>query len=65
MTFVSPANNKLIDRSTRYVEYLLEQEGYPAVDYDDLVQKLYDVSKTLTKTDSIVMTTYNQIIEKQ
>ncbi|APC96712.1 hypothetical protein [Francisella frigiditurris] len=65
MTYVSPANNKLIDRSTRYVEYLLEQTGHPKVEYDDLVQKLYEISKNLTKTDSIVMETYNQIITKE
>jgi N-acetylmuramic acid 6-phosphate etherase len=64
MTYVAPANNKLIDRATRYVEYLLDQNGYQKPDYDDLVQKLYEISKGLVKTDSVVRETYSAVIKE-
>ncbi len=64
MTYVAPANNKLIDRATRYVEYLLEQNNYQKPNYDDLVKKLYEISKGLVKTDSVVLETYNAVIKE-
>ena len=64
MTYVAPANNKLIDRATRYVEYLLEQNNHPKPEYDVLVKKLYEISKNLVKTDSVVLETYKSIVKE-
>lgn len=64
MTFVTPGNNKLIDRATRYVEYLLDQEGITKPAYDDIAKKLYEVSLEMDPTDAIVMETYRAIANK-
>lgn len=63
MTFVTPGNNKLIDRATRYVEYLLDQDGIGKPAYDDIARKIHEVSLKMDSTDTIVMKTYKTIVK--
>ncbi|MBK2123799.1 hypothetical protein [Fangia hongkongensis] len=62
MTYVRPANNKLIDRAIRYVIYLLEEKGVKDLEYDEIALRLYKVSASLDETESVVLATYQSIL---
>lgn len=59
MTWVYPTNGKLIDRATRFVMTLLQEDGFP-VDYESVVKALFDTRKIVTGNDSIVLATYEK-----
>ena len=63
MTHVFPSNNKLIDRATRYVLYLLEQKGI-ICDYDEVAQALYGAGENMHSTESIVLKTLARLTKK-
>lgn len=63
MTHVFPSNNKLIDRATRYVLYLLEQQGVTC-EYDKVAQTLYNAGENMHSTESIVLKTLAKLTEK-
>ncbi|MCK5883769.1 MAG: hypothetical protein KAG61_08775 [Bacteriovoracaceae bacterium] len=53
MTWVRPSNNKLIDRTVRYIMTLLAESDI-APDYDDLVERCYNAMETTKDDESIV-----------
>lgn len=57
MTWVKPSNNKLIDRSIRYIAHLMQQEGMPVPEYKDICYRLFEVNETLKTGEPIVMRT--------
>lgn len=57
MTWVKPSNNKLIDRSIRYVEALLEREGRKGFSYEDICYALFGELETLKVEEPIVLRT--------
>ncbi|OFZ19216.1 MAG: hypothetical protein A2Z20_05050 [Bdellovibrionales bacterium RBG_16_40_8] len=61
MTWVYPTNGKLIDRATRYVQALLKEEGI-IIPYQKIVEKLFDVKKTISGNESIVLATFAAFI---
>jgi N-acetylmuramic acid 6-phosphate etherase len=54
MTWVRSSNNKLVDRSARYILQLLKQKNIEA-SYEDVVLKIFEESETLTENEPIVM----------
>ncbi|MBA2405784.1 MAG: hypothetical protein H0V66_13495, partial [Bdellovibrionales bacterium] len=54
MTWVRSSNNKLIDRSARYVLHLLKENG-KTVSYEDVIEKIFEESENLQENDPIVL----------
>jgi len=54
MTWVRSSNNKLIDRSARYILHLLKENGKSA-NYEDVVEKIFEESVDLQENDPIVL----------
>lgn len=54
MTWVRSSNNKLVDRSARYILRLLEEQGKSA-SYEDVVEKIFEESEGLAENDPIVL----------
>ena len=54
MTWVRSSNNKLIDRSARYILHLLKAQGKTA-EYSDVVEKIFEERENLEENDPIVL----------
>lgn len=54
MTWVRSSNNKLIDRSARYILHLLSETGKSAA-YEDVIEKIFEESERLQENDPIVL----------
>ena len=54
MTWVRPSNGKLIDRSVRYIRYLLAAEGVNQ-SYETVAKKLFEVYKRLGDDEPVVV----------
>lgn len=54
MTWVRSSNNKLVDRSARYVLHLLKESGKSAT-YEDVIEKIFEESEDLQENDPIVL----------
>ena len=63
MTWVTPSNNKLIDRAARYVGILLERSGMKA-GYAEIVYELFEEMEKEVGTRSLVLDTYSRIVSK-
>lgn len=61
MTYVTPSNNKLIDRAARYIGILLKREGVADVTYSDIIYALFEEMEKGTGTRSLVMDTVYRI----
>lgn len=57
MTWVKPSNKKLIDRSIRYVEHLLQHEGVPGFSYQEICYELFEQAEHMTPKDAVVLMT--------
>jgi N-acetylmuramic acid 6-phosphate etherase len=60
MTWVRPTNNKLIDRSARYVEFLLKDSGIN-LSYEKIIQELFKQIETLQENEAVVLKTYESL----
>ena len=60
MTYVKASNNKLIDRSIRYVDLILKNDSIN-VPYNEICYALYDVLEQLPLDQSVVLTTVREI----
>jgi len=65
MTYVKPANNKLIDRAIRYVTQILEKKHGLNVSYVEIAHHLRTVSKQIAPEESIVEKTVAFILLKE
>lgn len=63
MTWVKPSNYKLIDRSIRYVQYLLLNDGVDSYSYDDICHVLFTQYDTLGADAPIVLKTYENLVQ--
>jgi N-acetylmuramic acid 6-phosphate etherase len=61
MTYVTPSNNKLIDRAARYVGILLQRSGVDA-SYEEIVFALFEEMEKGIGTRSLVIDTLKRII---
>ncbi len=59
MTWVRPSNNKLIDRSARYIQQLLKNSGKTAT-YEAVVEKIYETIDELNENEPVVL----RVLEK-
>lgn len=57
MTWVKPSNNKLIDRSIRYVEFLLQNAGAEPVTYERICRQLFEEAEKIQPGESVVLKT--------
>jgi len=64
MTYVKASNNKLIDRSVRYVDLILKRDGMTA-SYGEICHALYEVLEVMPVNQSVVLKTVERIREKQ
>jgi N-acetylmuramic acid 6-phosphate etherase len=60
MTYVKASNNKLIDRSIRYIDLILKNDNI-SVSYDEICYALYDVLEVMPPDQSVVLTTVDEI----
>jgi N-acetylmuramic acid 6-phosphate etherase len=63
MTFVTPSNNKLIDRAARYVGLLLKRSGIINATYEEIIYALFEEMETGIGTRSLVLDTVKRIAE--
>ena len=59
MTWVRPSNNKLIDRSIRYADFLLKKKGV-VVSYEQLAHVCFELKETMAPDQSVVYALVNQ-----
>lgn len=59
MTYVSPTNNKLIDRAIRYVRILLQHEGGEVPPYGEVTAELFRQREQLGRDEAIVEKTFS------
>jgi len=55
MTWVTPTNNKLIDRATRYLIHLLARDGRAEPRYDQAVRQLFVAMSQAAPGESVVL----------
>jgi N-acetylmuramic acid 6-phosphate etherase len=60
MTYVKASNNKLIDRSIRYIDLILKENNLNA-SYSEICHALYDILEEMPPDQSVVLTTVDEI----
>ncbi len=61
MTWVKPSNGKLIDRTARYITYLLEKEN-KNISYDSIIKEIF--STTVSKNQSMVLAIFHLLKDR-
>lgn len=61
MTWVKPSNNKLIDRSIRYIQHLLAQDGISDFSYADICHQLFIEAENMAADQAVVVLTRNAL----
>lgn len=64
MTYVKASNNKLIDRSIRYIDLILKKSNI-SVSYSEICHTLYEMLEKTPSDQSIVLATTNAIKQRQ
>jgi len=64
MTYVKPSNNKLIDRSARYIQELATYRGIPKPDYRTAVTLIISSKNTRDTNTSVVNFALNALLAK-
>lgn len=64
MLWVKSSNNKLIDRSVRYIQGLLANANYSIPPYNEIVIELFAVLDTLGPNEPAVLKTRDRLLEK-
>ncbi len=64
MLWVKSSNNKLIDRSLRYLKGLLDAEGLTPPSYEELTFELFEVLETLHPDEPAVLKTRDRIRDR-
>ncbi len=57
MTWVKPSNNKLVDRSIRYIQHLLAQDGITQYSYADICHQLFIEAENMAADQAVVVLT--------
>ncbi len=63
MTWVTPTNGKLIDRSARYVQSLLKENNIEKT-YEEVVRKIFENKETRKQDESIVLKTLESFLKE-
>jgi N-acetylmuramic acid 6-phosphate etherase len=64
MTWVRPSNNKLIDRSIRYIDALLKSEGVDR-SYEEIASQCFEVMEEFPEDQSLVLTVTEKILAEE
>ena len=59
MTWVRPSNYKLIDRTIRYVDYILKHKHKKEVGYNNIALQVFKYQNIIKDDNSIVMEIVN------
>lgn len=65
MLYVKSSNNKLVDRSIRYVQTLLAEDGLTQFSYEDVAHALFEVLEELLPGEPAVPRTYEYLRASQ
>ncbi|MBI3440832.1 MAG: SIS domain-containing protein [Proteobacteria bacterium] len=65
MTWVKPSNKKLIDRTIRYVEYLLHHHNILGFSYQDICYQLFEEMERMSSTQSVVLMTVESLKQRR
>ena len=65
MTSLYPSNSKLIDRTIRYIDFLVTKRSGKVIPYNSLANYMFKELKQLKPNESIVLRTVNKILEKE
>lgn len=65
MTWVKPSNFKLIDRTIRYVGYLLEQAGEKSRSYEDIALATFATMELVQPGEPVVLRTVERLLENR
>ena len=63
MTYARPSNNKLIDRTIRYVELLLQQRGLKK-SYQEIAYACFQEMETIRPDEPIVLKTLQRLLQQ-
>jgi N-acetylmuramic acid 6-phosphate etherase len=61
MLWVKSSNNKLVDRSIRYIQQMLENSGREIPPYNQIAIELFDVVETLPTDEPAVLKTFERL----
>ncbi len=64
MTWVRPSNYKLIDRSVRYVQFLLEEASIKKFSYDEIVRACLEEFENLGPNEPVVLKVFETLKAK-
>ena len=62
MTYVRPSNNKLIDRTIRYVRLLLQQRNIEK-SYEEVAYACFREMETINEDEPIVLKTLERLLK--
>ena len=55
MTWVRASNGKLIDRTLRYLEFLIEKRVLPKLERADLIVKVFEIRETVGANEAVIL----------
>jgi N-acetylmuramic acid 6-phosphate etherase len=64
MTYVRPTNLKLIDRTIRYVEQLMEHRGHQPASYERIARKLFSIKNLVPIDEPIVLRVLESLLSE-
>ena len=64
MTWVRASNGKLIDRTLRYLERLMDQRGLSPMPREELAQMVFELQPTLAPDEPLILTLLDKISRK-
>jgi len=63
MTYLRASNNKLIDRSIRYIEMILKEKNI-SLSYDEICHVLFETLEKISTDQAIVIATVDEIVRR-
>ena len=64
MVFVRPTNNKLVDRSIRFIRLLLEEAGLPRLTYEQVCLALFEEFEASRGDEPVVVRTFERLRDR-
>lgn len=65
MTWVRPSNGKLIDRTLRYLDFLIAKRGLAPISKEHLAKLIFDLKPHLKSDESIIHKVLETLLQKQ
>ena len=61
MTWVRASNGKLVDRTLRYLEFLIQKRKLPAIDRKTLIEKIFEIQDQTGPDEAIILKTLESL----